>query len=361
MTDLSLGPSSSAAWADIVGRLGGVEALDASARCYGAFQRARNIKSAVDLLQLVLAYGPGGRSLRMTAAEALLHGIADVSDVALLERFRRCPAWLTALCERVLAPLGDLPSGDGSPIHLIDGSRLEGPGRSCWRLHLCYAAGRQRIVDFAVTGLDQAEKLDRVAIRPGEIRIGDRAYPNPKALRAVRDAGADLLVRLTWKSLNLRDAAGQPLDWLALFTERAAAGRLDMPVTVHKARGAFEALPLRLVILPKPPEMAERARETSRRTAQKNQHKIDPRTIEAAGYLILLTSLDASAYPTDQLGTLYRVRWQIELAIKRLKSILRIDRLPAKDPELAKAWILAHLLFALLIDDAAAEMAAFFP
>lgn len=360
MTDLSLGLSS-AAWTDIVGRLGGAEALEASARQYGAFHRARGVKSAVDLLQLALAYGPGGRSLRMTAAEAVLHGIADVSDVALLGRFQRCSAWLMALCGKVLASLGDLPAGDQTPIHLVDGSRLEGPGQSCWRLHLCWAAGRQRIVDFTVTGLDEAEKLDRTAIRPGEIRIGDRVYPNPKALRAVREARADLLVRLTWKSLNLRDATDQPIDWLALFAKTMAAGRLDIPVTVHKARGTFEALPLRLVILPKPPEMAQRAREVSRRTALKNQHKIDPRTIEAAGYLILLTSLSDKAYPPDQLATLYRVRWQIELAIKRLKSILHIDRLPAKDPDLAKTWILAHLLFALLIDDATAEMAEISP
>ena len=38
-----------------------------------------------------------------------------------------------------------------------------------------------------------------------------------------------------------------------------------------------------------------------------------------------------------------------------------LDRLPAKDPDLAKAWITAHLLLALLIDDTAAEMAESFP
>jgi hypothetical protein len=49
--------------------------------------------------------------------------------------------------------------------------------------------------------------------------------------------------------------------------------------------------------------------------------------------------------------------WQIELAFKRLKSILHLDRLPAKDPDLAHAWITAHLLLALLIDDTAAKLA----
>jgi hypothetical protein len=55
------------------------------------------------------------------------------------------------------------------------------------------------------------------------------------------------------------------------------------------------------------------------------------------------------------------LRWQIELAFKRLKSILHIDRLPAKDPDLARAWIYAHLLLALLLDAAMAEPGAIPP
>jgi IS4 transposase len=47
----------------------------------------------------------------------------------------------------------------------------------------------------------------------------------------------------------------------------------------------------------------------------------------------------------------YRLRWQIELAFKRLKTLLHIDRLPAREPRLAKAWLSAHLIAALLIED----------
>jgi len=43
-----------------------------------------------------------------------------------------------------------------------------------------------------------------------------------------------------------------------------------------------------------------------------------------------LTSLEREEFPIDLVGSLYRLRWQIELAIKRLKSILHIDRLPAQ-------------------------------
>jgi hypothetical protein len=190
-----------------------------------------------------------------------------------------------------------------------------------------------------------------------ETYIADRGYPQPPALHKARETGAGVLVRLTWNSLNLSDAAKRTLDWMALFARAAEDRVVDMPVTVHKPRGRFEPLPLHLVILPKPREIAQTALKTARHNARKSQRKIDPRTLEAAGYLILITSLDAAAFPPEAIATLYRVRWQIELAFKRLKSILHPDRLPAKDPDLARAWITARLRLALLIDDTAAELA----
>src|SRR5271169_2781699 len=92
-----------------------------------------------------------------------------------------------------------------------------------------------------------------------------------------------------------------------------AAGHPDMPVTVHKARGRFKPLPMRLVITPKPPDIAERARDVARHNARKDQHDVDPRTLRAAGYMILITSLDAIAFPPQLLVRLYRVRWEIDI------------------------------------------------
>lgn len=47
----------------------------------------------------------------------------------------------------------------------------------------------------------------------------------------------------------------------------------------------------------------------------------------------------------------YRLRWQIELAFKRLQSLLHIDRLPTRTERGPQSWLHAHLILALLCDD----------
>ena len=308
-------------------------------------------------------YGPGGQSLRSLAALAAAEGLAEVSDVAVLGRLRRAADWFQALCEEQLARAAKVTgvTGGSRPIRIVDGSRLEGPGDRAWRLHLCYDPAGGRITDAAITTTKGAERLDRLAVTPGEIRLGDRGFPKPEGIRTVLAAGADVLLRLTWKSLHLTHPDGAPLDWLALFGQARDAGPLEVEVRLHKARGPFEPLALRLVLIPKPPAAAAQARAKARRASSKHQNRLDPRTLAAADHLILLTSLDRHEFPLERLGPLYRLRWQIELAIKRLKSILHIDRLPAKDPDLARAWLYAHLLLALLIEDTLVHLDAISP
>jgi hypothetical protein len=349
-------------WSRIVTRLGGEEALAASAREHKAFIRAREVKSAADLLRLAFMYGPGGHSLRSLAAMASAQGVADISDVAVLERIRRAADWLKFLCEqqfgRVPAAMCGAPQ---RPIRLVDGSRLEGPGDRVWRLHLCYDARFARIFDAAITTTKEGERLDRLAVTPGEIRLGDRGLPQPDGIKNTLAAGADLLVRLTWNSLQMTDADAKPLDWLKLFEVAGPQGMLDLPVRVHKAHSQFEPLKLRMVIIKKPLVAATKARAKARQASLKNQRRTDPRTLAGADYVILLTSLKREEFSAESIGALYRLRWQIELAFKRMKSILHIDRLPAKDPNLARSWLYAHLLLALLLDEIAAELGAFPP
>src|ERR1700752_2871409 len=93
-------------WPGVAERLGRAIDLETSARERGALVRKRGVRSGSDLLRLALAYGPGGQSLRQTAAWAQLQQVAEISDVALLYRLRAAADWLGEIAGALLAQRG---------------------------------------------------------------------------------------------------------------------------------------------------------------------------------------------------------------------------------------------------------------
>ena len=85
-----------------------------------------------------------------------------------------------------------------------------------------------------------------------------------------------------------------------------------------------------------------------RRAAIKKAKKLDPRSLIAAGFMIVVTSLPARGYKAKDILAVYRLRWQIELAFKRLKSLLHMDKLPTRTERTSRSWLYAHLIVALL-------------
>ena len=92
-----------------------------------AFLRARAIATAVDLLRLILAYCLGERGLRSTAAWATAIGLADISNVALLQRLRRCGDWFALLVGEALAAAAPQASR-GRLIRIIDATTVPKAG-----------------------------------------------------------------------------------------------------------------------------------------------------------------------------------------------------------------------------------------
>jgi len=71
--------------------------------------------------------------------------------------------------------------------------------------------------------------------------------------------------------------------------------------------------------------------------------------------MMLLTSLSPASATAEEIVRLYRMRWQVELAFKRLKSLGGFATLQASDPRLARTWLLAHLIAVVLIEASLGE------
>lgn len=344
-------------WPSVVSRVEEAIDLEASVRASGALLRKRQIRSGSDLLRLSLAYGPGGQSLRETAAWAELQQVASLSDVALMYRLRDAADWLGQVAGGLLArrssEAGVAAQSLGLRLRIIDGSEISPPGKGPrWRLHAVYDVAEERFSQLELTSRQAAEALERMQAGPGELTMGDRVYARAGGLHHVVDAGGDFLVRMGRRSLTLASGDGGDFDLAAVLDESDRLGGHDLPVLVLDGRDPERAaLPARLVVRKKPPEAAAKARKLALRQSQRGGHKNDPLSLRCAEHLMLITSLPPDRASPDQLTGLYRLRWRIELAFKRLKSLLHLDRLPAKDAGLAKAWIFAHLIAALLIED----------
>ena len=71
-------------------------------------------------------------------------------------------------------------------------------------------------------------------------------------------------------------------------------------------------------------------------------------TLEAADYVFVFTTL-GEELGAEQVLSLYRLRWQIELEFKRLKSLTQLGHLKKHDDQAARSWLQGKLLVALLV------------
>jgi IS4 transposase len=164
----------------------------------------------------------------------------------------------------------------------------------------------------------------------------------------VLEAGADIVVRAAWKNARWLDAKGCPLDLIAPLRAAKARGLIDRRIWIKRKDGA--PLNLRLVAVKKPADAAAEARRKARRDAQDENRIISKGTLEAADWVILVTSLAPDEFTTKDVLALYRLRWRIELGFKRLKSLIGLKTPPGTDPLSAKPYLLAHLLTILLLE-----------
>jgi Transposase DDE domain len=340
-------------WPHILGELPADFDLDETARACGAFTRRRGVKSPEDLLRLALAYGGCGMSLRETCCWAAETGVAELADPSLLNRLRKADGWLAELLGAVLAQRMRLPRVKipGRRLRAIDATTLCEPGadRTTWRLHVSYDLMSGQVDHVELTDIHGGESLNRFSFRPGDIGLADRGYARPRDLRPVIEAGADPLVRIGWNSLRLLTPGGDPFD---LFDKLRRMKRKSAEATVRVDERVAGAAPLllRLVIWRKSKKQAATARDDLIKEAKKRGKTPDAKSLEAAGYVLLLTSLPADEFPAAKVARLYRLRWQIELAFKRFKSLAGLDQLAAKDPALARSWIYGKLLVAILAE-----------
>jgi hypothetical protein len=355
-------------WHQVLERLGKSLDLEATAYKYGAIQRSRKVRNAADLLRIIFAYCGCQMSLRGTAMWSTLQEISNVSDVAVLKRIRNSLPWLQHILSVLLHERsGIMPSSDiERQIFLIDATFMKSWGKQqkrCWRLHMSYHLNSCNFQLGYLTDEKVGEKLEHYVIEAGGIYIADRGYARARQVKHVIEGGADFIIRAGAQTFTLRKEDGSYLR----LTEALQCLPENEPVDfiVHLAQGHNDpesVCQARLVAVRNSEDAHKNILKRVNNKARKNCRPAPrPDTVELAKYFFVLTSLPADKYDARTVLNLYRLRWQIEIAFKRLKSLVRIDKFMAKSDVLAKCYITAGLILALLIENEAGSVSITFP
>jgi hypothetical protein len=313
--------------------------------------RPRGVRSAEALLRLALVYANTPLSLRGTAAWAAAAGVAEISDVALLRRLRQAETWLGSILAALLGEAMGAPAEVGRPVQVVDATGLGWPGPRkgvAWRVHARLDLPSARFSGFVLTTGAGGERLDRFVPAPGAIVLADRCYARHGGLASVWARGADPIVRYGLSGSAVRDPEGNRVTLNTVLGRPGLPDLVDLPVELPGPQGTWRAT--RLVVARRPEAAALKSRARVDRKARKRGGTATLKQRRSADWLALLTTLDAAAHPAERVVALYRLRWQIELAFKRLKGQVRLDDLQAKQPGLARAGLLAKLILALLAE-----------
>ena len=322
-----------------------------AAREQKAFRRVRYTSAPGALLRLLLFHAVNGSGLRETVVQAKAAGLESMSPVALFKRMKNSGRWLEWIAARLAGQVRERPRAMGSRrLRVIDSTTIQRPASTGtdWRLHYTVDLCTLRCDWQELTDAKGAELLERAPVERGDVVLADRNFLRPLGAQHVVAAGGDLVVRLRWTHARLTDPDGRP------FTALSRA----RPLRVGQVGDWSVRLPVpdqqpiegRVVAIRLPAPLAANAERRVRRASQRKQTQLDRRSLEAAHFVLVFTTLSRDTLDAAGVLELYRCRWQIELVFKRLKQLLKLGHVPHKQPAVARSWLSAKLVASLLLE-----------
>ena len=238
-------------------------------------------------------------------------------------------------------------------VYIQDSSRIELPSclRTLWqgnstnqatlKLHavLDYQNG---LFDLTLaSGRAHDCPLQTVDLPAGSLRLADLGYFKVKVFEQLNRQGVWWVSRLPARAgIWQNDHVMHVLDWL----NQQESMCIDQAVELTRQR-----LPCRLLAMRVPAQVAKERRKRARESAKaRKKSQLKPETLALCDWTILVTNLPPEAFTPDEILSLQRLRWQIELLFKLWKTDLSIDAWRSQQPHQILTEVYAKLLLALV-------------
>jgi hypothetical protein len=202
-----------------------------------------------------------------------------------------------------------------------------------------------KVPDAALSGdiIDYVQEDDLV--------IRDLGYFNLTNFSKIASKKAYFISRLSKNvQVFLNKCDEQPVN-LIEYLEKLGVKNKSVDVDVYV--GKKERLLIRLIGVKVPPEVVEARRQQYKKARGRSQEPSESLQ-EWHGYTLMMTNITREQVSLESILKFYKIRWQIELFFKNMKSILAVDKITGKNKyrilcliftKLAVTWI-AEILYA---------------
>lgn len=320
-------------------------------------RRGDYIESPEDLLRILMlwadlgTYGATESFLRMT-------GDYPLSKVAIYERVAKSSSWLQWLVVnycRENFEITDKPEHlSDYHVYLVDATKVskQGSKNADYVLHSMVDLYSLTFAEQRLTSACTGESLRNFeTLKQNDLILADRAYGTRTSIRWAEEHQASYVFRLRANAFCLytKDEDGNYIpfsltDQLSNWSE----GRILDFCLFYKQENSY--FPIRVCAKGKTAEaIAAGARKIKQANHGDKRVKITPLQEIYNQYIVVATNLPSKISAEDILD-LYRMRWQIELVFKRLKSILAYDELLTRKDSTSRAWLWCKLLTAAICE-----------
>jgi len=259
-------------------------------------------------MRMALAFAVSDLSLKDVAAWANALGVAQITGPGLFYRLREAEAWLAQVLAQTLQSQVNAEAGCRMPLRVVDATVITGPGATGteWRAHVLIDPRTGGFRSVELTDARGGEGYGRHAVESGEVILGDRAYATARGLWAMRSAQAQVVARMNPHTIRVCDQERRRIALQSREKRVAKVGGKDFNI-----------------VIPIPPERRSRSHKTwslSRAVAWIPARAVAGRTRHGE-VIWVLTTLSVEQASSLEILQLYRLRWQIGLFFKRLKSL----------------------------------------
>ena len=258
----------------------------------------------------------------------------------------------------LLAPFGRVFLEDSTQCHLHArlAEHCKGSGGSAStsmvKIDLIYEYTHAVIQELHITDGTAADQSRAPAMLPhlraGDLVLRDLGYFCLAVLRQIADRQAYFLSRLC-KGVQVFLAANDEGAAIPLVAHLQRHFPHHPVVDLDVYAGQEDRLPCRLIAYRLPEEVVEQRRRTALAVARKKGRTPTQAYLDWLQYGWYITNVRRDVWAADVVGTVYRVRWHIELTFKHWKSLLHIHVLKGTRPERIRCLLYGRLITIIIL------------